>query len=138
MTLTTPQQRPELFSVIQSERFSFWNRIVKIMEYVLLFIFRRSAKASAIFETAKIQLRTRAEVILFRITQLENAASPDLCSQLGMFKCQQSNRIRTGITNSALPEETINPIFLIRENFITALFIQHVHQKTITAEQNRP
>ncbi|VDP25990.1 unnamed protein product [Heligmosomoides polygyrus] len=54
-----------------------------------------------------------------------------MCNQFGMFKCQQSNlrRVRTRITNSALPEETINPIFLPRENFITALFIQHVHQK---------
>ncbi|RCN33372.1 hypothetical protein ANCCAN_20794 [Ancylostoma caninum] len=80
--------------------------------------------------TTKNALRSKAEIILFRMAQVEDPPGSDLQRQLTLFKCGRTNffRVRTRIRESALPPETKEPILLPRKSNITELFSLHVHE----------
>ncbi|KAK6726399.1 hypothetical protein RB195_004614 [Necator americanus] len=116
-------------SVMESERFSKWTYILRTLATILTFITRLSTKATQHFGTTKNALRSKAEIILFRMAQIEDPPCSDLQRQLTLFKCGRTHlfRVRTRIHESALPPETKEPILLPQSN-ITELFILHVHE----------
>ncbi|EYB86208.1 hypothetical protein Y032_0283g1316 [Ancylostoma ceylanicum] len=118
-------------SVIESERFSKWSYILRTVVMILTFITRLSPKATQHFGATKTALRSRAEVILFRMAQIEDPPCSDLQRHLTLFKCRRTNlfRVRTRIRGSALPLETKEPILLPRKSNITELFILYIHER---------
>ncbi|KAK6733631.1 hypothetical protein RB195_017405 [Necator americanus] len=129
----TTHQEPEnepMTPVMESERFSKWTYMLRTLVTILTFITRLSTKATQHFGTTKNALRSAAEIILFRMAQIEDPPCSDLQRQLTLFKCGRTNlfRVRTRIYESALPPETKEPILLPRKSNITELFILHVHK----------
>ncbi|KAK6025201.1 Pao retrotransposon peptidase [Ostertagia ostertagi] len=115
--------------LIDTTRFSTWKRLVRTMYTILLFLTKKSAKARQVFGQSPSMLFDKAAAILFRFAQEENPPSSTLKKQLQLYKCNTLWRSKGRISNADLPQETTTPIFLPRKNYVTSLYILHIHQE---------
>uniref|UniRef100_A0A0N4XCD4 Integrase_H2C2 domain-containing protein n=1 Tax=Nippostrongylus brasiliensis TaxID=27835 RepID=A0A0N4XCD4_NIPBR len=127
MILVTTTPTPHL--VIDVERFSSWNRILKTIIFVVKFITRVMPRAAEYFGASLSQVQSKAEIILFRMAQMEDPPTDDLRINLPCTNAKNYNYFGTRIKNAALPMETTHPVLLPRNSYITSLFVIHVHEK---------
>ncbi|VDK40481.1 unnamed protein product [Cylicostephanus goldi] len=127
---------PKSNIIINAERFSSWTRLLRTMQKVLLFVTKTIKGTDKIFGDGYSLLYKSAERILFRFAQLQYPPSEETKQQLGLFYDVQEAlwKSKGRILNAELPIDTILPIFLPRESYITSLFILHIHQKNNHSE----
>ncbi|KAL6726225.1 hypothetical protein Aduo_008217 [Ancylostoma duodenale] len=118
---------PEL--LLQPKRFSSWQRLLRVIFHVLLFVVKKSPKAKKHLGESKSALYGKAEVILFRLAQLQYPPCSVLKEQLNLFVCTETNlwKSKGRVDKADLPIETVTPVYLPRESHITSLYILHVH-----------
>ncbi|RCN35992.1 zinc knuckle [Ancylostoma caninum] len=115
---------------INTKRFSTWIKLHRTVYYVLLFLTKTSTRAKQHFGNNRSALFNKAETILFRLAQKQNPPSEEVKTQLQLYHCNNSAlwKSRGRITNADMPAQTITPVFLPRENYVTSLYILHSHQ----------
>ncbi|GMT24263.1 hypothetical protein PFISCL1PPCAC_15560, partial [Pristionchus fissidentatus] len=116
--------------LVDTNRFSRWNRLLRTMMFVLIFLTRFSKEFKKKFGSTRTSLLIWSEVFLFRQVQQEFPPSPATQRQLRLFVCPSTGlwRCRGRIANASLPEETKNPIYLPRESRINRLYILFIHE----------
>ncbi|EYB97735.1 hypothetical protein Y032_0138g2086 [Ancylostoma ceylanicum] len=116
--------------VINTRRFSTWTKLYRTVYYVLLFLTKKSTRAKQHFGNNRSTLFNEAETILFRLAQKQNPPSEEVKAQLHLYHCNNSGlwKSKGRITKADMPIQTITPVFLPRENYITSLYILHTHQ----------
>uniref|UniRef100_W6NUL9 Integrase catalytic domain-containing protein n=1 Tax=Haemonchus contortus TaxID=6289 RepID=W6NUL9_HAECO len=116
-------------TLLLPERFSSWLRLLRVVYTVLHFVVKKSKGAAKHFGTLSTELYDKAEIILFRRAQNDFPPDPAIKEQLNLYFCEETKlwKSRGRVENADLPNETVSPIYLPRESYITTLYILHVH-----------